>query len=71
VLWSLDFRAAKPLTRRERVKLADAVRLFICDDPNRWDDAMSILCRLLDPKWSPPASPAPATIQELMSRAGG
>ncbi len=54
------------MTKRERARLSDAVRLLMGDDPDRWDDAMTILCRLLNPGWRPPAPPAPTTVQELM-----
>lgn len=50
------------MTKRERAGLARAVRLLVGDDPDRWDDAMAMLCRLLDPGWRPP----PTTIGELM-----
>ena len=57
------------MTKRERTKLAEAVRIFMCDDPDLWDDGMVILCRLLNPGWRPPEPPKPATIRELVGGA--
>lgn len=54
------------MTKRERAKLGEAVRLLTDDDPDLWGDGMAILCRLLDPSWRPPPPPEPTTIRELM-----
>ncbi len=54
------------MTKRERAKLEEAVRLLTHDDPDLWHDAMDILCRLLDPSWRPTPAPKPTTIRELM-----
>ena len=67
VLRHLDFWATWLVTKQERIKLAKAVQLFMDDDPDLWNDAMIILCRLLNPEWKPAAAAAAITIQEWLN----